>query len=80
MWVALPRGMNVESTATPLICAASWWICSGVSRTTPAGAELKPGWVGCWEWQGAQRFWTICCACANDTVAVPGAGFALVRP
>src|SRR4029077_18328010 len=58
MWVALPSGMNVESTATPLICAASWWICSGVSRTTPAGAELKPGWVGCSEWQGAQRFWT----------------------
>ena len=41
------------------------------------GAELKPGWVGCREWQGAQRFWTTRCACVNDTVPVPGAGFVL---
>jgi hypothetical protein len=72
MWVAFPSGMNVESTATALICAASACICSGVSRTTSAGGEENPGCVGVIEWQGAHRAWTISWAWANETGAAPG--------
>src|SRR5262249_9111736 len=71
IFVAFPSGMKVESTATPLICDASAWIWSGVSRTTFAGGESNPGCVGCIEWHGAHRAWTISFACANDTVTAP---------
>jgi hypothetical protein len=53
MPVRLPIGIACVVTACCWMRGAAAWMRSGVSSSTPSGADAKPGWVGCSAWHTA---------------------------
>src|SRR5205823_3403281 len=67
--VWFPIGITLVRTATCSINVAWERICEAVSKTMPFGGEST--FVGCAEWQGTHRAWTIACARVNGTAVPP---------